>query len=189
MLVMLTLGTSVGGGIVAAGSLLTGAAGLAGEIGHMPTGRDGPLCPCGGRGCLEAYASGTAVARLAADAWHADPALRQVTAEDVVTAARAGDREAAGILQGAGDAIGRTVARLVPVLNPDLVLLGGGLTVGAADLLLNPARRALADATPLSEVAAAPPIHLATCGADAGALGATYLPDIIRSRTRAGVPE
>ena len=66
MLVMLTLGTGVGGGIVASGRLLTGAAGLAGELGHLPCADDGPPCACGGRGCLEIYASGPAVARRAA---------------------------------------------------------------------------------------------------------------------------
>ncbi|HEY0718478.1 MAG TPA: ROK family protein, partial [Streptosporangiaceae bacterium] len=92
----------------------------------------------------------------------------------------------ARVLAAAGEAVGRAVARLVPVLNPDLVLLGGGLAAGAADLVLIPARRALAQATPLSNVAAAPPILLATCGADAGALGASYLPGMNGSRTPAG---
>jgi len=183
---MLTLGTGVGGGIVAAGRLLTGAAGLAGELGHLPAADDGPPCACGGRGCLEIYASGPAVARQAA---RAKPGSAPLTAEDVVAAARAGVPEATRALAGAGEAVGRAVARLVPVLNPDLVLLGGGLAAGATDLVLIPARRALAEATPLSNVVAAPPIRLATCGADAGALGASYLPDmtdLIGSHTPAG---
>jgi glucokinase len=133
MLVMLTLGTGVGGGIVARGSLVTGAAGLAGELGHMPSGSDGPPCACGGRGCLEASASGPALALLAARAWRGKRPLSQVsagdaemaedavtgtdtvTAEDVATAARAGDRAAAGLLHAVGQAVGRAVARLVPV--------------------------------------------------------------------------
>jgi glucokinase len=178
MLVMLTLGTGVGGGIVASGRLLTGAAGLAGELGHLPSTDDGPTCACGGRGCLEVYASGTAVARQAARAGLTRPDGQPLTAEDVVAAARAGTAEATQALAAAGQAVGRAVARLVPVLNPDLVLLGGGLTAGAADLVLVPARQALAEATPLSNVVAAPPVRLATCGADAGALGASYLPDM-----------
>ena len=192
MLVMLTLGTGVGGGIVASGRLLTGAAGLAGELGHLPSISDGPSCACGGRGCLEVYASGPAVARQAARAGLAGlggPGGRPLAAEDVVTAARAGAPEAVQALAGAGEAVGRAVARLVPVLNPDLVLLGGGLAAGATDLILSPARRALAEATPLSNVVAAPPVGLATCGADAGALGASYLPDMTDSngsRTPAG---
>jgi glucokinase len=194
MLVMLTLGTGVGGGIVASGTLITGAAGLAGELGHLPSVADGPPCACGGRGCLEVYASGPAVVQQAARAGythpqpasHSQPASRPLTAEDVVAGARAGNQQAAQALAAAGEAVGRAVARLVPVLNPDLVLLGGGLAAGAADLVLIPARRALAEATPLSNVAAAPPIQLATCGADAGALGASYLPDMNGSRTPAG---
>jgi glucokinase len=191
MLVMLTLGTGVGGGLVAAGTLLAGAAGLAGELGHMPSVTDGPPCACGGRGCLEVYASGPAVARQARQArpgGSGRPDGPAVTAEDVVAAARAGDPAAIQALAGAGEAVGRAVARLVPVLNPDLVLLGGGLTAGATGLILIPARRALADATPLSAVVAAPPIQLATCGADAGALGAAYLPDMNARRTPAGAP-
>jgi glucokinase len=188
MLVMLTLGTGVGGGIVASGVLLTGAAGLAGELGHLPSAPDGPLCACGGRGCLEVYASGPAVARKAARAAPARPGPPLLTAEEVVAAARAGDPASARALAAAGEAVGRAVARLVPVLNPDLVLLGGGLAAGATDLVLIPARRALAEATPLSNVVPAPPVRLATCGADAGALGASYLPDMNGSRTPAGAP-
>jgi glucokinase len=186
MLVMLTLGTGVGGGIVASGTLLTGAAGLAGELGHLPSENNGPVCACGGRGCLEVYASGPAVARAAARRGLAAPGGGNPTAEDVVTAARAGAPEAIAALAGAGQAVGQALARLVPVLNPDLVLLGGGLATGATDLILIPARRALAEATPLSNVVAAPPVSLATGGADAGALGASYLPDMNAPRTPAG---
>jgi glucokinase len=189
MLVMLTLGTGVGGGIVASGSLLTGAAGLAGELGHLPSISNGPACVCGGRGCLEVYASGPAVARRAARAGLAGPGGPDgpaLTAEDVVAAARDGNPAAVGALAAAGEAVGQAVARLVPVLNPDLVLLGGGLATGATDLILIPARRALAEATPLSNVVAAPPVGLATGGADAGALGASYLPGTNERRTPAG---
>jgi glucokinase len=186
MLVMLTLGTGVGGGIVTSGTLLTGGAGLAGELGHLPSVKNGPACACGGRGCLEVYASGPAVARAAARGGLAAPGAGNLTAEDVVAAARAGAPAAIAALAGAGEAVGQAVARLVPVLNPDLVLLGGGLTAGATDLILIPARRALADATPLSNVVAAPPVSLATGGADAGALGASYLPDMNAARTPAG---
>ena len=189
MLVMLTLGTGVGGGIVASGTLLTGGAGLAGELGHLPSVKNGPACACGGRGCLEVYASGPAVARQAARAGLTGPGGPDgpaLTAEDVVAAARAGAPEAVGALAAAGEAVGQAVARLVPVLNPDLVLLGGGLTAGAPDLILIPARQALAEATPLSNVVAAPPVGLATAGADAGALGASYLPDMNAPRTPAG---
>ena len=189
MLVMLTLGTGVGGGIVASGSLLTGAAGLAGELGHLPSISNGPACVCGGRGCLEVYASGPAVARQAARAGLAGPGGPDgpdLTAEDVVAAARAGAPEAIGALAAAGAAAGQAAAQLVPVLNPDLVLLGGGLATAAADLVLIPARRALAEATPLSNVVAAPPVRLATGGADAGALGASYLPDMSARLNPAG---
>jgi len=181
MLVMLTIGTGVGGGIVAGGSLITGAAGLGGELGHIPADRDGPLCACGGRGCLEAYASGPAIARSWPRAGKA-----AATAEDVVAAARSGDPTAAAVLRAAGAAIGRVVAGLVPVLNPDIVLLGGGLIMGATDLVLVPARLALADALPLSRMSPAPPVRLASCGPGAGALGAAYLPGTLTPSTLSG---
>lgn len=194
MLVMLTIGTGVGGGIVAGGSLLTGAAGLGGELGHIPADRDGPLCACGGRGCLEAYASGPAIARSWPRAGKGAATAEDVvaedvvaTAEDVVAAARSGDPTAAAALRAAGAAIGRVVAGLVPVLNPDIVLLGGGLVMGATDLILVPARLALADALPLSRMSPAPPVRLASCGAGAGALGAAYLPGTVTPSSLSGV--
>ena len=189
MLVMLTLGTGVGGGIVASGRLLTGAAGLAGELGHLPCGRRrAAVCLRRARlpGDLRQRAGRGPAGRPHE---RAGPETEPLTAEDVVAAARAGAEPATAALAAAGEAVGRAVARLVPVLNPDLVLLGGGLAAGATDLVLIPARRALAQATPLSNVVAAPPVRLATCGADAGALGASYLPDmtdLIGSHTPAG---
>ena len=128
------------------------------------------------------YASGTAVARLGASR----PDGETGTAESVVRAARTGDQRAAGVLRRAGEAVGRAVACLVPVFNPDLVLLGGGLAAGAGRLLLDPAQRALAGALPLSSIIPAPPVRLATCGPAAGAIGATYLHGMI-SKSATGV--
>jgi glucokinase len=160
-----TVGTGVGGGVVVDGRLLAGAHGLAGEVGHMCLDEDGPACVCGGRGCLESYASGPAIAR-AAD---------RPSAFDVVRAARSGDRVALAALSAAGSALGRGIGRLAVALDPDIVVIGGGVAAGAGGLLLDPVRRALRAAGSLSVVADPPVVRPAACATDAGALGAAAL--------------
>jgi glucokinase len=147
------VGTGVGGGLVINGTPVYGAADTAGEIGHMTVLADGPRCRCGKSGCLEAVASGRALAREGAVVVQAgtsatltartkgDPS--QVTAEMVVEAARAGDPVATGIVTQAGRWLGIALANAVNLLNPNLIVLGGGLMLGAADMLLPPAQEAL----------------------------------------------
>ena len=127
--VVLTLGTGVGGGVVVDGQLLLGASGLAAELGHLSVGKGGPPCVCGGRGCLELFASGPAIAR----AGHA------ATSAEVVAAADAGDATAQRVLRAAGAAIGRAIVLLIPVVDPDLVLITGRLA-DAAGALPGPCR-------------------------------------------------
>jgi len=147
-LVCLTLGTGIGSGIILEGKLLRGASGAAAEAGHIAVEADGERCGCGARGCLEAYASATAILReaRAALARGEGTALgssfgtrpEALTAKDVGDAARAGDPVARGILEKAGRYLGVGLGSLVNLLNPDLITLAGGL-VGAGDLLLRPA--------------------------------------------------
>ncbi len=147
-LICLTLGTGIGSGIILEGKLLRGASGAAGEAGHMAVEADGERCGCGARGCLEAYASATAILRdaRAALARGEGTALlgpfgarpEALTAKDVSDAARAGDPVARGILERAGRYLGVGLASLVNLLNPDLITLAGGLAA-AGDLLLQPA--------------------------------------------------
>jgi len=147
-LICLTLGTGIGSGIILEGKLLRGASGAAGEAGHMAVEADGERCGCGAQGCLEAYASATAILRdaRAALARGEGTALRgpfggrpeALTAKDVSDAARAGDPVARGILERAGRYLGVGLASLVNLLNPDLITLAGGLAA-AGDLLLQPA--------------------------------------------------
>ena len=147
-LICLTLGTGIGSGIILEGKLLRGASGAAGEAGHMAVEADGERCGCGAQGCLEAYASATAILRdaRAALAWGEGTSLRELfgtrpealTAKDVSDAARAGDPVARGILERAGRYLGVGLASLVNLLNPDLITLAGGLAA-AGDLLLQPA--------------------------------------------------
>jgi glucokinase len=125
-LVMLTLGTGVGGGIVCGGRLLGGGHGAGGRLGHLSVDEHGAPCWCGARGCLEQYASGTAIARAAAAA----------SAREAVAVARRGDTRAREALRIAAGALGAAIATLVNVLDPDVVVLGGGLADGA-DLFLD----------------------------------------------------
>ncbi len=147
-LICLTLGTGIGSGIILEGKILRGASGAAGEAGHMAVEAEGERCGCGAQGCLEAYASATAILRDARAALARGEATslrgpfgarpEALTAKDVSDAARAGDPVARGILERAGRYLGVGLTSLVHLLNPDLITLAGGLTA-AGDLLLAPA--------------------------------------------------
>jgi glucokinase len=135
--VMITLGTGIGGSIFTKGGLLTGSANLAGLIGHMTVDPFGVECNCGGRGCLECYASGTAISKQAREALDlaVDSPLVQlfkskgdITAKDVFDAARLGDSVAHQVLDCAATCLGAGVGSLINVLNPELVVLSGGLS-------------------------------------------------------------
>jgi glucokinase len=185
VLMLITLGTGVGGGVVSSGALLGGSHGLAGELGHVPVDRSGPVCSCGAHGCLEVYASGPAVAGQArARAREPEAAVilalaggraEQITARHVVQAARGGDRYAVALLAAAGRAIGQVVAATMPVVDPDLVVLSGSVAMSAGDLILDPARQEVARGYPLPAVLEPVPIVLGETGASAAALGAAEL--------------
>jgi len=121
-LVMLALGTGVGGGIVLDGRLQRGAAGSAGELGHVPIAFDGPPCVCGGRGCLKAFVSGTDIARRAEERFG-----RPVGAAEVFQLAATGEAEAAAIVDEVCRALGAGLAVIVNGLNPERVLLAGSV--------------------------------------------------------------
>ncbi|MET0801726.1 MAG: ROK family protein, partial [Actinomycetota bacterium] len=144
-LLLVGVGTGIGGGIVLGGRLYRGAAGFAGEIGHIVLQPDGPLCGCGNRGCWERLGSGSAITEWGAasigrhphsslvEMSGGDPA--RVTGPMVSEAARAGDLVARGILVETGRWLGVGIAGLVNVLDPDVVVVGGG-AAGAGELLL-----------------------------------------------------
>jgi glucokinase len=151
-LVYLTVSTGVGGGVILEDRLHRGAAGNGGELGHVTVRRGGRLCSCGRRGCIEAYASGSSIAARAAEALAAAPAdqppsalaaLPVVTAADVSAAAAAGDPLAVRLWRETTDLLGSAVADLVNVLEPELVVLGGGVTRSGA-MLLDPVRAIVA---------------------------------------------
>ena len=160
-----TLGTGVGGGVVVGGRLLLGGSGLAAELGHVPVDPNGRPCVCGGRGCLETVASGPAMA-LATGAR---------SGSEVVARAHAGDELALTVLEGAGRAIGHTIRLLVPVVAPDVVVLGGSISYAAGEYLLPAVLSALEHERPLSVVSPAPRVQLGRLGPYAGAIGAAHL--------------
>jgi len=187
--ILVTLGTGIGGGIVAGGSLLRGANGFGGEIGHMVINTDGPPCPCGQRGCWERYASGSGLAGIAQRAAAEGRAPRvlaraggepaMVRGEHVTVAAAEGDRGAQDVLAELGWWVAQGLADLANVFDPEAFVLGGGL-VEAGDLLLNPVRAAFAEL--LTGAAYRPPVDIlpATLGEHAGAIGAACLFEIPR---------
>jgi glucokinase len=179
--VMVTLGTGIGGGIVVDGSIQVGSSGFAGEIGHMVVDPSGPPCPCGRRGCWERYASGAGLgirAREAAMAGRLHDVVQRsggdpesVRGEDVSAAAAAGDPEARQVIEEVGWWVGFGLANLAGVLDPECFVLGGGL-VGAGDLLVNSARRAYEDLVEGGSRRPVPRVVAAAFGERAGAVGA-----------------
>jgi glucokinase len=146
-LVYVTVSTGIGAGILLRGELYAGAHGIAGEVGHIVVQRDGPLCTCGNRGCLEAIASGTGIARAARELAPGTPGsvlheLESPVAEDVARAARDGDALAKSILENAGTYLGLAMGTLVNLFNPQLIVLGGSV-IKAGAFLLGPMRRSM----------------------------------------------
>jgi glucokinase len=145
-MVYLTISTGVGGGVVVGGRLYRGAMGNGGELGHVTVDWHGRPCRgCGRRGCLEAYVSGTSIAERAAEATAsgADTSLpREPTAEDVAAAARAGDRLAGRVWDETVEALACGLTSIVNLFEPELVVLGGGVT-RSGEQLLGPVRGAV----------------------------------------------
>jgi glucokinase len=149
-MVYVTVSTGIGAGLIIHGQLYAGASGTAGELGHTVVQPGGPLCRCGNFGCLEAVASGTALARMAREAvaGRASTSLRSLsrpggpTARDVTEAARQGDAVARELLERAGTFLGISLGTVVNLLNPELIVLGGSV-MKAGPLIRVPMRRSL----------------------------------------------
>ena len=182
--VMLTLGTGVGGGLVLDGRLYRGSRRLGGELGHVVVNMNGPPCQgnCPNRGCLEVYASGPAMARAGAHAAARDPrsglgkelaAGRPISGEIVTDLALQGDPVAQAALAGVGKRLGVGLASIANIFNPAAIVVGGG-AARAGEILLEPARAEVAER-------ALPPIREgllivhAALGEDAGLVGAGIL--------------
>lgn len=131
-LVYIRLSAGIGAGVVAGGRLLLGARGLTGEIGHLAARSGGQVCRCGNRGCLETVASPVAIARLLESSWG-----RPVTPADLPGLLRDGNRGAVRAVEDAAEAVGRALAAIVTLINPELIVVGGDLAA-AGDQLLGP---------------------------------------------------
>lgn len=167
--VMLTLGTGVGGGLILDGKPYRGATGSGAELGHIVLELDGPPCRCGGRGHLESFAAGPA----------ADEAARRLYGEganagDLVRRGRAGEPEAVEALARIGRYLGAGIATFVNVFEPELIVIGGGFGEAAGDLVLGPAREVIAreGLSPNRETVR---IVAAELGSDSGVIGAAML--------------
>ena len=175
-LVLLTLGTGIGGGIVADGRIWHGGNGVAGEVGHMSINPDGPRCGCGNRGCLEAYASATAMVRRMREAIEGGTPSSlaerrdQLTAALIHEAAVAGDAAARENIEQTGRYLGVGVSNLMHILNPEVVAFSGGVTA-AGEMLLAPLRREVEWRT-LEASRRGVRICLAALPDDAGIIGA-----------------
>jgi len=181
---LVTVGTGIGGGIISDGRLFRGANGFAAEIGHVVMEPGGPVCGCGNRGCWEQVASGSTIGRLGRDVAFEDPSSEiarladgdpeAVTGAHVTRAALDGDPGAVRIVAEVGLRLGVGIAGLVNVLDPQVVVVGGG-AIAAGELLLEPARAAYAEAVEGAHHRPTVPIVAAQLGPDAGAVGAAAL--------------
>jgi glucokinase len=181
---MLTLGTGIGGGLILDGRLYRGASGAAAELGHMVVDLDGPPCQggCPSRGCLEALASGPAIGRAGEAAARRAPGSalgralargREITGPLVTELAHDGDEAARAVLHQAGRHLGVGISNLANMLNPEVVVIGGGV-VAAGELLLAPAREVVQERAllPARDLVRVVPAHF---GDESGMLGAALL--------------
>ncbi|HFI0795984.1 TPA: ROK family glucokinase [Streptococcus suis] len=182
--VFMTLGTGVGGGVIAAGNLIRGVKGAGGELGHITVDFDNPFaCTCGKKGCLETVASATGIVNLSrryADQYAGDAKLKQmiddgqdVTAKDVFDLAKEGDDLALIVYRHFSEYLGVACANIAAVLNPAYIVLGGGVSA-AGDFLLDGVRKVFAENS-FPQIKESTEIVLATRGNDAGVLGAASL--------------
>ena len=185
-LMMLTLGTGVGGGLILGGSVFRGAFGIGAELGHIRIVPEGQLCGCGIRGCLEQYASGSALMRHAREAIDASPLLARNLLErgdgtieglrgnDITEAARDGDPVAIAAFNTMATYLGAGIASLCAVIDPSCVVLGGGV-IDAGELFLGPTRDSALRLIPFSGKHPYPEIVAAELGNNAGLVGVADL--------------
>jgi glucokinase len=185
-MMMLTVGTGIGGGIVANGALYRGAFGIAAEFGHMRVVPEGHICGCGARGCFEQYASGNALLRHAREAINASPEIARnllsrgdgtvagLTGQAITDAARDGDPVALAAFNTTGQWLGAGIASLAVLLDPACVVIGGGV-IDAGEILLKPTRESLERNMPFAGKHPYPQIIAAQLGNEAGLVGVADL--------------
>ena len=181
--VMLTIGTGIGGGLIIGGKVYRGSTGAGAELGHMVVDLDGPRCQgnCPNHGCIEAVASGTALAREGREAAERAPDSMlgravaesgEVTGKTVTDAALAGDETAREVVALIGRRLGVAFSSYANIFEPDVIVVGGGV-MAAGDLLLDPARQELRDRAlpPMNGT----PVAAAQLGPEAGMIGAAAM--------------
>ena len=185
-LLCITLGTGIGGALVIDGRVCRGANGMAGEFGHMQVVPDGRRCECGNRGCWEQYSSGNTLVREARELVAAaspvafrlrelvDGDASRLTGPIVTEAARAGDPAAIEMFREVGDWLGTGLASLTAAFDPEVIIIGGGVS-DADELLLDPAREGLRRKLTGRGFRPEPPVLKAELGPDAGFVGAADL--------------
>jgi glucokinase len=192
--VMLTIGTGIGGGLILGGEVFRGASGAGAELGHVVIAMDGLPCQgnCPGRGCVETYASGTALGREGRAAAEREPDSilgrmaadgRTIDGRAVTEAALDGDPTATGVFDLVGTRLGVALASFANIFEPEVFVIGGGV-IAAGDLLLEPARRELRARAlpPMRET----PVVAAELGPDAGMIGAAAMARTELEEGRAG---
>ena len=183
--IYITISTGIGGGIVIDGKIYAGAIGIAGEVGHMTIDDNGPVCNCGNRGCWETLASGTALAREAkarisegvktSILEYARGSIENVTPQVIHSAAEKGDKVAKELIAQSGYYVGVGLANLLNIFNPELIVIGGGLS-NIGDMLLGPAFKT-AEKRAYKEAFQAVRFASAELGGNAGAIGAAKFAD------------
>jgi glucokinase len=168
-LLYVNIGTGIGGGVICGGRLVRGARNLAGEIGHATVVRNGPLCTCGRRGCLEACASGDALGRRGSEALG-----RPLGGRELFALAAEGALDARRVLAEVVEDLAHGIGAAVSVLNPAAVIIGGGLSEAPEALFLQPLRGAIARYC-LPEAAGSLRVEAAKLRYDAGVMGAVAL--------------
>jgi glucokinase len=185
--IVVTLGTGIGGAVVLDGRVHRGSNGMAGEFGHMQVVPDGLACECGGRGCWEQYSSGNALVRHARARIGQQPTLlhqlcwgdpERLTGPMVTAAAEEGDLVARQAFASVGEWLGVGVANLVAAFDPEVVVVGGGVSA-AGDRLLEPARAALNRSLVGAGHRVVPPLLRAALGPEAGAIGGADLARLV----------
>jgi len=184
--IMITVGTGIGGAAIVNGKPLRGANGTGAEFGHMRVVPDGELCGCGVRGCFEQYASGTALMRHTKEAIAKNPGsakdllargdgtVNGLIGSHITAAAQDGDKIAISALEVTGDWLGAGIATLAMLFDPSIVVIGGGV-IDAGELLLAPARKAMMREMPFVGKHPVPEIVAAKLGNDAGLVGVADL--------------
>ena len=185
-MIAITVGTGIGGGLILDGTLYRGPHGMAAEVGHMIVEPDGRPCGCGQRGCWEQYGSGNALvrqARILASDFREDAAIllelgdgtpEGVQGAHITEAARLGDKVALEAFAVTGGWLGRGMATLAAVLDPEVFVIGGGVSE-AGDLLFVPTRKSFLEHLSGREIREVPGVRLAELGNDAGIVGAADL--------------